>query len=109
MFLITLFLFVNSQIFAQTIKISEAEKVKILLDSARSQINKTVSYDPRYSMMSYPNGDVDIATGVCTDVIIRAYRQAFKFDFQKAVHEDMSANFSVYPKIWRLKNIRQAI
>lgn len=41
--------------------------------------------------------------GVCTDVIIRSYRAAFGFDFQKAVHEDMKANFSAYPKNWGLR------
>ena len=39
---------------------------------------------------------------MCTDVIVRAYRDAFDFDLQKAVHEDMRANFSAYPSIWRL-------
>jgi uncharacterized protein YijF (DUF1287 family) len=40
--------------------------------------------------------------GVCIDVIIRAYRAAFDFDFQQHVHEDMAANFGDYPKIWGL-------
>ena len=101
--LLIIFSLANNLIFAQTTQNSEAGKVRILLTAARSQVNKTLSYDPRYSTIAYPNGDVDLAKGVCTDVIIRAYRQAFKFDFQKAVHEDMATNFSVYPKIWGLK------
>ena len=40
---------------------------------------------------------------MCTDVIIRSYRAAYSFDFQKAVHEDMRANFTAYPEIWGLK------
>ena len=39
--------------------------------------------------------------GVCTDVVIRAYR-ALGIDLQKEVHEDMKKNFDVYPKIWGL-------
>ena len=41
--------------------------------------------------------------GVCTDVVIRAYREGLGFDLQKAVHEDMAANFAAYPKHWGLK------
>jgi len=60
-----------------------------------------VDYDPSYFTISYPNGDVPIDKGVCTDVIIRAYRK-LGIDLQKEVHEDMKANFSKYPKIWGL-------
>lgn len=35
-------------------------------------------------------------------MIIRAYRDAFDYDLQQAIHEDMTANFSAYPKIWGL-------
>lgn len=101
---ITLVLFINGLAIAQAQKISELDKVKTLLSSARSQINKTLYYDSAYSKIAYPNGDVDLVKGVCTDVIIRAYRQAFNYDFQKAVHEDMAANFARYPKMWKLKN-----
>jgi uncharacterized protein YijF (DUF1287 family) len=52
--------------------------------------------------MSYPGGDVDPSTGVCTDVVIRALRKALEFDLQKEVHEDMRQHFSRYPKIWGL-------
>jgi len=55
-----------------------------------------------YVRLSYPGGDVPADTGVCTDVIIRTFRAAFNFDFQKAVHEDMKANFSSYPDNWGL-------
>lgn len=72
-----------------------------LVTSARSQIGVTKSYDPAYRPLSYPGGDVPLATGVCTDVIIRALRQQ-SLDLQKEVHEDMRANFSAYPKKWGL-------
>ena len=62
-----------------------------------------MKYDPSYFSISYPNGDVPKDKGVCTDVIIRAYRK-LNIDLQKEVHEDMAANFSKYPKIWGLRN-----
>jgi uncharacterized protein YijF (DUF1287 family) len=74
-----------------------------LAAAARSQIGRTLVYDPAYSRIPYPNGDVPIERGVCTDVVIRAYRQAFGLDLQQAVHEDMAANFAAYPKTWGLK------
>ncbi|WP_434778390.1 DUF1287 domain-containing protein [Neisseria sp. Ec49-e6-T10] len=72
-----------------------------IVKSARSQIGKTVSYDPAYVKLSYPNGDVPLSKGVCTDVVIRALR-GNKQDLQKLVHEDMKANFGQYPKTWGL-------
>jgi hypothetical protein len=77
-------------------------QIKQLLDSANGQIGVTKSYDPAYTILSYPNGDVPMEKGVCTDVIIRAMRKA-GVDLQKEVHEDMKPNFSVYPKKWGLK------
>lgn len=64
-----------------------------------------VRYDPAYVKIPYPNGDVPEGTGVCTDVVIRAYRK-LGIDLQKEVHEDMKANFSLYPnqKRWGLKS-----
>lgn len=58
-------------------------------------------YDPSYFSIDYPNGDVPSDRGVCTDVVIRAYRM-FGIDLQKEVHEDMKKNFDEYPKIWGL-------
>jgi hypothetical protein len=74
-----------------------------LVDAARTQIGQTILYDPGYQTLTYPNGDVPIERGVCTDVIIRAMRRAFNFDLQKRVHEDMKLNFSAYPQHWGLK------
>lgn len=73
-----------------------------IVDAARERTTAFVRYDPKYVGLTYPGGDVPEDTGVCTDVIIRTYRAAFGFDFQKAVHEDMKANFSSYPKNWGL-------
>lgn len=73
-----------------------------LSDVALSIIDPEVVYTPSYVGIKYPNGDVPAKTGVCTDVIIRAYRK-LGIDLQKEVHEDMKANFSLYPKTWGLK------
>ncbi len=67
------------------------------------QLNLTKSYDPNYVVIAYPNGDVPIETGVCTDVVIRAFRNA-NIDLQKEVHEDMAADFAAYPNKWNLKS-----
>lgn len=72
-----------------------------LVTAAREQVGVTLSYDPAYRRLSYPNGDAPLNTGVCTDVVIRALR-AQGLDLQQAVHQDMRANFSLYPKNWGL-------
>ena len=73
------------------------------LAGASAQIGITTSYDPAYTTLSYPGGDVPIAKGVCTDVIIRAFRQT-GFDLQKEVHEDMKKSFAAYPRLWNLRS-----
>lgn len=73
-----------------------------LISAARQQIGVTIDYDPAYVRLDYPMGDVPRESGVCVDVIVRAYRDALEFDFQTAIHEDMSSNFGVYPRRWGL-------
>ena len=73
-----------------------------LSNAAISIIDPEVVYTPDYVSIKYPNGDVPAKTGVCTDVVIRAYRK-LGIDLQKEVHEDMKTNFSKYPKTWGLK------
>ncbi len=75
---------------------------KKLSKAALALTHQEVTYDPRYFSIDYPNGDVPADKGVCTDVIIRAYRKV-GIDLQKLVHEDMKANFSKYPQNWGLK------
>lgn len=60
-----------------------------------------VIYDPSYFSIPYPNGDVPEGKGVCTDVVIRAFRM-IGIDLQLEVHEDMKANFNAYPNKWGL-------
>jgi uncharacterized protein len=85
-----------------TLNSIEKESIKKLLESAVEQTKITKTYDPAYVVLPYPNGDVPMEKGVCTDVVIRAFRKA-GVDLQKEVHEDMKVNFSVYPKKWGLK------
>jgi uncharacterized protein YijF (DUF1287 family) len=86
-------LFLNS--FAQSFQ-------QKLSDAAKELTKQEVIYDPSYFAIDYPNGDVPSDRGVCTDVVIRAYR-LLGIDLQKEVHEDMKLNFSIYPKKWGLK------
>ena len=74
---------------------------KKLSDAAIGLTHQPVQYDPSYFSIPYPNGDVPPGKGVCTDVVIRAYRK-LGIDLQQEVHEDMAANFGSYPKIWGL-------
>lgn len=74
---------------------------KQLADSALALTKQHVIYDPSYFNIDYPGGDVPADKGVCTDVIIRAYRK-MGIDLQKELHEDIKANFDVYPKKWGL-------
>jgi len=74
-----------------------------LADAAYELTEQRVIYDPSYYSLSYPGGDVPADRGVCTDVVIRAYRK-LGIDLQKEVHEDMKQYFAVYPKNWGLRS-----
>lgn len=102
-------MFIRATIFSCVVALSlnlavadetDADKV---VRAARAQIGVTLSYDGSYQSLDYPNGDVQIEVGVCTDVVIRALRSGWALDLQKRVHQDMKANFSSYPKNWGLK------
>lgn len=80
----------------------ETFPVSDLPELARRQIGVTTKYDPSYAVIPYPMGDVPADRGVCTDVIIRAFRVR-GIDLQRAVHEDMARHFNAYPKHWGLK------
>jgi uncharacterized protein len=74
----------------------------LLARAAQDQVGVTIIYAPEYVRLSYPEGDVPSDRGVCTDVVIRAFRK-IDIDLQKELHEDMSSHFAKYPKIWNLK------
>ena len=73
-----------------------------LADAALKRTEQFVIYDGSYRSISYPNGDVPANIGVCTDVVIRSYRE-LGVDLQQLVHEDMLENFEKYPNHWGLK------
>ena len=73
-----------------------------LIAAAERQVGRTVLYDGAYVRLAYPGGDVPRERGVCTDVVIRAYRDAFGLDLQTLVHEDMRRAFAAYPRNWGL-------
>jgi len=74
-------------------------QIKKVVDSAIEQTQYTFEYDPSYTKMDYPGGDVPRERGVCADVVVRAFRAA-GVDLQKQVHEDMEKHFSAYPNRW---------
>jgi hypothetical protein len=67
-----------------------------IVEGARREVERGVRYDASYALLSYPGGDVPADRGACTDVVIRALRNA-GFDLQRLIHEDMSAHFRFYP------------
>lgn len=74
-----------------------------LVNAAFERLNHRVTYDGSYRKIGFPGGDVPDNIGVCTDVIIRAYRK-LGIDLQERVHLDMRQNFSKYPNLpkWNL-------
>jgi uncharacterized protein YijF (DUF1287 family) len=74
-------------------------QLKQLIAGAVAQSEVTTGYDPAYVGLDYPNGDVAPETGVCSDVVVRAFRKA-GIDLQKEVHEDMKVAWAEYPKKW---------
>jgi uncharacterized protein YijF (DUF1287 family) len=95
--LLHIFLFVSTL----STSVAQTSFYNRLADSTLTLTKQIVRYDPAYFRIGYPNGDAPSNKGVCTDVIIRAYRK-LDIDLQKEVHEDMKSNFSKYPKTWRL-------
>lgn len=77
---------------------TSAEKI---VNGAKKEVIYGVRYDAAYMSIPYPNGDVPRDQGACTDVVIRALRNA-GYDLQKLVHEDMGRNFRLYPGNWGL-------
>jgi uncharacterized protein YijF (DUF1287 family) len=91
-------------LFTVPLRISAAPPftAQALITAARKQIGVTTLYDGGYSSIPFPNGDVPRQKGACTDVVVRAYRDAFGIDLQALVSADMHAHFSAYPQRWHL-------
>jgi uncharacterized protein YijF (DUF1287 family) len=86
---------------AQSNAQSNAQKRALVVRAAQAQVGVTRGYDNLYHQLAYPGGDVPITTGVCSDVIVRAFRAA-GLDLQVMVHDDMRQHFSLYPRKWGL-------
>ncbi|GAB1364356.1 hypothetical protein MASR1M32_35920 [Rhodobacter sp.] len=87
---------------ADTPQVAAAPEAGRLIRAAEGQVGVTTVYDPAYVTLDFPGGDVPQGRGVCTDVVIRALREAHGIDLQLAVNTDMKANFSKYPANWGL-------
>lgn len=85
---------------ARPLPASVSPHVKQVIASAIDQTRLTTGYDPAYVSIAYPGGDVPLETGVCSDVIVRAFRKA-GIDLQREIHEDMKTAWSAYPKKWQ--------
>lgn len=83
------------------VTLARADPATQVAQAARKQVGVTVQYDPSYVRMAYPGGDVAADRGVCSDVVVRAYR-AVDVDLQQLLHEDMRGHFAAYPNVWRM-------
>lgn len=84
---------------ARALPANVSPQLRQLIDAAIEQSKVTTGYDPSWVRIDYPNGDVPSNTGVCSDVIVRAFRQT-GIDLQKEVHDDMTRAWSEYPRKW---------
>jgi uncharacterized protein YijF (DUF1287 family) len=80
----------------------EPDFARRLVAAAVAQTRQRVAYDGSYRRIPYPGGDVPASIGVCTDVVVRAYR-ALGIDLQQRVHEDMRRAFAAYPRLWGMR------
>jgi uncharacterized protein len=83
---------------AQTLASESSAHRAFLEELSASAIERThhyVRYDPAYVRIPYPGGDVPADTGVCTDEVIRSYRE-LGIDLQREVHEDIVRNRLAY-------------
>lgn len=80
---------------------ARADTALDLVAAARAQVGVTLIYDPSYQRIAYPMGDVPMVRGVCSDVVIRAFRTV-GIDLQQELHRDMRRHFAAYPENWGL-------
>jgi hypothetical protein len=73
------------------------DPLDVLIGAKKTALNAD-AYTEGYITMKFPMGDVPRAIGVCTDVIVRAVRNA-GIDLQKALHDDILRARRAYPMI----------
>lgn len=83
----------ENQVIIRQLESSEDFGSKLAAEALRYS-GSDVSYDP-----SYYKGEVPAGRGVAADLVIRCYR-ALGIDLQEKIHEDMEANFRLYPQLW---------
>jgi uncharacterized protein YijF (DUF1287 family) len=69
-----------------------------ILLGARKLVLNHAKYTEGYYQLPYPNGDVPRDVGVCSDTIVRAYRNA-GIDLQRRVAEDIRAAPAAYRSV----------
>ncbi|AHB47724.1 hypothetical protein W911_03810 [Hyphomicrobium nitrativorans NL23] len=87
----------NAPVMTGTLPVSTAAPVSLspeafglrLAEAAEAQTTVFVVYNDTYRSIAYPMGDVHHMFGVCTDVVVRAYR-ALGLDLQALVHQTRS-------------------
>lgn len=87
---------------AEIIPSEQRKTPDLIILGARQEVSRGTIYDASYQLLAYPGGDVPLGRGACTDVVIRAMRNA-GLDLQVLIHEDMKSSFSAYPQLWGLK------
>jgi uncharacterized protein YijF (DUF1287 family) len=72
-----------------------------ILVGAKKLLFNHARYIDRYVTISYPNGDVPRAEGVCSDTVVRALRNA-GIDLQREIHEDILRAPAAYPMVEKI-------
>jgi uncharacterized protein YijF (DUF1287 family) len=75
------------------------DNVDKFVTSAKSQIGKTLTYNPEYVALKYPMGDINISKGVCTDVVIRALR-GLDIYLQERIYEHKKSHSPLYKGLY---------
>ncbi len=86
---------------ATSVPDADEDGIPDLLDvliGAKKTVLNGAAYQSSYRELDYPMGDVPREQGVCTDVIIRALRNA-GYDLQALLAEDIKAHPSRYPQV----------
>jgi len=96
--IIIILLFTVAFGFCNTTVAVSGKKLK-LIQSARAQVGVTLFYDPRYVKLKYPMGDIPKVRGVCTDVIVRAFR-GIGIDLQQKIYLDKKKNPKRYKGLY---------
>ena len=94
-----LLLIIFLTIFVLSNEVKTTGKLKKFIDSARAQVGVTLIYDPKYVRIKYPMGDIPKVRGVCTDVVVRAFR-GIGIDLQKEIYIDKKRNPKRYKGLY---------